>query len=221
MYHTDLHGILLSCLEGCSYLLLTYIRETTETNLRDCWSFTLLGMSLAKVISIGITLVGVHLNWLNWFHFLILMAGLFVILRECMILLSAFLDVTKISISTVSSSYSYTLEFFACRILSYAVSGFLESIGTFFSFGFFLISSPSFFSRFSCYSMPRSGWSALYGVKLIIMYYNLVKVSVFSLVAVKISKIETCQGDWRPEMENWKRSHFSGLCRRLNKYNKD
>ena len=34
---------------------------------------------------IGITLVDIHLNWLNWFHFLILVGGLLVILRDCMI----------------------------------------------------------------------------------------------------------------------------------------
>ena len=42
--------------------------------------------------SIGITLVNVHLNWLNWFHFLILEGGLIVILINCMIFLSPFLN---------------------------------------------------------------------------------------------------------------------------------
>ena len=53
-------------------------------------------------LSIGITLVDVHLNWLNWFHFLILEGGLLVILLDCMIFLSPFLDVTRMSMSTVS-----------------------------------------------------------------------------------------------------------------------
>ena len=44
---------------------------------------------------IGITLVDVHLNCLNWFHFLILVGGLLVILIDCMIFLSPFLDVTR------------------------------------------------------------------------------------------------------------------------------
>ena len=57
-----------------------------------CWS----------VFSIGITLVDFHLNWLNWFHFLILEVDLLVILIDCMIFLSPFLDVTRISMSTVS-----------------------------------------------------------------------------------------------------------------------
>ena len=47
-------------------------------------------------------LVDVHLNWLNWFHFLILEGGLLVILIDCMIFLSPFLDVTRMSMSTVS-----------------------------------------------------------------------------------------------------------------------
>ena len=37
-------------------------------------------------ISIGITLVDVYLNWLNWFHFLIFVGGLLVILIDCIIL---------------------------------------------------------------------------------------------------------------------------------------
>ena len=48
------------------------------------------------------SLVDVHLNWLNWFHFLILDGGLLVILTDCTIFLSPFLDVTRTSMSTVS-----------------------------------------------------------------------------------------------------------------------
>ena len=59
-------------------------------------------MKLAYVFSIGITLVDVHFNWLNWFHFLILEGGLFVILIDCMNILSPFLDVTRMSMPTVS-----------------------------------------------------------------------------------------------------------------------
>ena len=39
---------------------------------------------------------------LNFFHFLILEVGLLLILTDCMIFLSPFLDVTMISMSTVS-----------------------------------------------------------------------------------------------------------------------
>ena len=56
----------------------------------------------AEVFSIGITLVDVVKIWLNWFHFLFLEAGLLVILIDCMIFLSPFPDVTRMSMSTVS-----------------------------------------------------------------------------------------------------------------------
>ena len=56
----------------------------------------------AYVFSIGITLVDVLQNWLNWFHFLFLEGGLLVSLIECRIFLSPFLGVTRMSMSTVS-----------------------------------------------------------------------------------------------------------------------
>ena len=51
---------------------------------------------------IGVTLVDVHLNWLNRSHFYILKRGLVIILKDCIISLSAFVDVTRMSIPTVS-----------------------------------------------------------------------------------------------------------------------
>ena len=59
-------------------------------------------MKPAQVFFIGITLVGVLQNWLNWFHSLFLEGGLLVILIDFMIFLSPFLDVTRMSMSTVS-----------------------------------------------------------------------------------------------------------------------
>ena len=48
------------------------------------------------------TLVVVLLNWLNWYHFLFLEGGLLAaILIDCMIFLSSFQDVTRMSMSTV------------------------------------------------------------------------------------------------------------------------
>ena len=49
-------------------------------------------------LSLGITLVGDTLNWLNWFRFLILLGGSVVILTGCMIFMSLFLDAIWISI---------------------------------------------------------------------------------------------------------------------------
>ena len=56
----------------------------------------------AYIFSIGTIQVDVLQNWLNWFHFLFLEEGLLIILIDCMIFWSPFLDVTRISISTVS-----------------------------------------------------------------------------------------------------------------------
>ena len=53
-------------------------------------------------LSIGYTLVDVNLNCLNWSHFLMLKGGILVILIDCVISLSSFLDVTRSSMSTVS-----------------------------------------------------------------------------------------------------------------------
>ena len=47
----------------------------------------------------------VHLNWLNCFHFLDLEGGLLVILIDCMIFLSPFLDVTRISMSRMYKDF--------------------------------------------------------------------------------------------------------------------
>ena len=52
-------------------------------------------------LSIAITLVDFQLNWLTWFRFLILVGGSLVILIDCMIFLSPFLEVIRMSISTV------------------------------------------------------------------------------------------------------------------------
>ena len=55
----------------------------------------LLNPGPAQVFSIGITLVGVLQNWLTWFYFLFLKGGLLIILIDCMIFLSPFVDVTR------------------------------------------------------------------------------------------------------------------------------
>ena len=58
-------------------------------------------------------------NWLNWFHFLYLEGGLLVILIDCMIFLSPFLDVTGCLCQKFLSSHSLTLKFSANRMLSF------------------------------------------------------------------------------------------------------
>ena len=51
-----------------------------------------------KVFSIGITLLVIHLNRLNWFHFLVLVGSPLIILIGCMIFLLPFLDVIGMSL---------------------------------------------------------------------------------------------------------------------------
>ena len=75
----------------------------------NCWSFTYcFTWTLAhhwNVASLSLFyryLVDVLQNWLNWFHFLFLRGGLLIILIDCMIFPSPFLDVARMSMSTVS-----------------------------------------------------------------------------------------------------------------------
>ena len=51
---------------------------------------------------VGITLVDILQNWLNWFHFLFLEGGLLITLIDCIIFLSTFRDGTRMSMSAVS-----------------------------------------------------------------------------------------------------------------------
>ena len=74
-----------------------------------CWNVASLSLFY------GITLVDFHLNWLSWFHFLIFGGDLHVILIDCLIFLSPFIDVTRMPMSTVSLLAQ--LEFSASRIL--------------------------------------------------------------------------------------------------------
>ena len=69
-----------------------------------------------EVFAIGITLVDVLHNWLNWFHFLFLKGGLLVLI-DSMIFLSPFLDVTRMStVSFLAQLHSGILCF---RMLSF------------------------------------------------------------------------------------------------------
>ena len=108
--YTPMYGGLLSCLGWCHWLLVGTVRQATEPNTQDCWSFTCyLSWTLGSLwkcgqleSSIGITLVDALQNWLNWFCFLFPEGGLLVILIDCMIFLSPFLDPTGMSMSRVS-----------------------------------------------------------------------------------------------------------------------
>ena len=87
------------------------------------WICRTVGPSLATLATsleplADIILVDVQLNWLNWFLVLFLEGGLFVILVDCMIFLSPFLDVTRMSMSTISF---HTLEFTTYRMFSFGL----------------------------------------------------------------------------------------------------
>ena len=87
------------------------------------WIYRTVGPSLATLATsleplADIILVDVQLNWLNWFLFLFLEGGLFVILIDCIIFLSPFLDVTRMPMSTISF---HTLEFTTYRMFSFGL----------------------------------------------------------------------------------------------------
>ena len=58
--------------------------------------------NVASLSLIGTILADAHLNWLNWFHFLIREEVPLVVVIDCMILPLSFLDVKYMSMSTVS-----------------------------------------------------------------------------------------------------------------------
>ena len=96
-------------------------------------------------------MVDVLQSWLNWFHFLFLEGGLLIILTNCTIFRSPFLDVTRISMSAVS---------FLAQLESRITRNLL-------TVGFFWRDFPHalIFLRFlSCNSMSFSGCPASRGV---------------------------------------------------------
>ena len=91
----------------------------------------------------------VHLTWLNWFY----LTGALVVLIGCMIFLSSFLDVIRMSLSTISfltqpDSVSLIPE---CFSLAYDLNGFNSSVNKHFSVvGFSLNSFHIVLSIFFC-----------------------------------------------------------------------
>ena len=118
--------------------------------------------------SIVISLIDVHLNRINWFYLLILAAPPLVVLIGCMIFLSPFLDVIRMSMSTVSFSrtprfwYSLHAE---CFPLTYDLNSFKSRVNRHL-FNRHLskkISSTIFiFFFFFCNAIPCRGCSALH-----------------------------------------------------------
>ena len=118
--------------------------------------------------SIVISLMDVHLNRINWFYLLILAAPPLVVLIGCMIFLSPFLDVMRMSMSTVS--FSRTPRFWhslhaECFPLTYDLNSFKSRVNRHL-FNRHLskkISSTIFiFIFFFCNAIPCRGCSALH-----------------------------------------------------------
>ena len=100
---------ILPCMEYCCYVWagapncsLELLEKLQNRICRTVGPWLIVEMWPAYVFSICITLVDVLQNWLNWFHFLFLEVGLLVILIDCKILWLPFLNVTRMSTSTVS-----------------------------------------------------------------------------------------------------------------------
>ena len=118
--------------------------------------------------SIVISLMDVHLNRINWFYLLILAAPPLVVLIGCMIFLTPFQDVIRMSMSTVSFSrtprfwYSLHAE---CFPLTYDLNSFKSRVNRHL-FNRHLskkISSTIFiFFFFFCNAIPCRGCSALH-----------------------------------------------------------
>ena len=118
-------------------------------NMQGSWSFTCcftwtLGSSLKcgqPVFSIGIILVDVLQNCLSWFHFLLLEGGLLIILIDCMIFLSPFVDVTRMSMSTVSfrTQLDWNSLPIECFLFAYNLNRFKSRINSHLATNSFLI----------------------------------------------------------------------------------
>ena len=100
---------LLLSLGWCPQLLLGIVRQATNLcrTVVPLLAASLETLALCQnVASLSLFcryyFVDVHLNWLNWFHFLFLKVSLLIFLIDCMIFLLPFLDFTKMTMSAVS-----------------------------------------------------------------------------------------------------------------------
>ena len=76
-------------------------------------------------IYIGISLIYAHLYWMNWFHFLLLVAGPLLILIDCMMFLSPFRHSNSFFPRTPRLWNSLTAEWF---LFTYGLSGFKSRV---------------------------------------------------------------------------------------------
>ena len=107
LYKSTIHSCMGFCCHVWSGAPSCYLEFLDKLQKQIC---TIVGPSLAAFLEplahcwnvASLSLVDVLQNWLNWFHFFFLEVGLLVIMIDCMIFLSPFLDVRRISMSTVS-----------------------------------------------------------------------------------------------------------------------
>ena len=136
-YHTSIYGILLSHLEWFPWLLLGIVGQATKMDIQDCWSFTCcfswtLGSSwkcgqLKSFLDVFVRCSS-GLNQLVPLPFS--KGDQHVVLIDCMIFLSPFLEVTRMSIS---SFFPCTARLWnslpiKCFPLAYNVNGFKSRI---------------------------------------------------------------------------------------------
>ena len=113
-------------------------------------SWIIAEMQPAKIFSICISLIDVHLNWLNSFHFLIIVGGLPVFLTDCII----FVTIPKCYSYVYGNSFfprtsrllnTLAIEYFP---LTYDLNGFKSAINRHLSTSF-LNSFPVCFNLFA------------------------------------------------------------------------
>ena len=102
--------------------------------------------------------VDVHLNWLNWFHFLVIVVGPIVIAMACMTFLLSFKDVASICISTFSflvqldpgiiSRWNAFICFVNQRVLSLGLTGTFYLLPSCMFLFFLFLFSPYFVVAF-------------------------------------------------------------------------
>ena len=108
--------------------------------MQDCWSFTCCLSWTLGSSSKCITVVDVHLSWLNLFHFHILEGSLLVILIDCMIFLSPFVDATRMSMLTVSFlAQLHNSLLIECFCLTYDLNGIKSRINRHLCFKLFVL----------------------------------------------------------------------------------
>ena len=87
----------------------------------------------------------------QWFHFLIVKGGLLVVLTECTIFLSPFLNVTRMSMSTVSFVAELDSGILCLKNLTYDLNGFEDCVRNIFASLFCMAEREHFRNKKKCF----------------------------------------------------------------------